>query len=165
MKLLIFALGFLWQVSAALANTDECDFLAQPDSEFWKAGHRTVEWLECRDLTDKARNQGKPLTVKQLEEVRARYARDPNYSPDKLWNAASRASMMKKVDCMIATSDFRMCKCLADELPVFLPYASFVLLVTAPSASDLSHLDLKPTEVASLYVDVRSVRDTCVTRD
>lgn len=165
MKLLFVTLAFLLQVSAALASTDECDFLAQPDNEFWKAGARPVEWVECRDLTDRARNQGKPLTVRQLEEVRDRYSRDRNYAANKLWPAGKRASMMKKIDCMIATSDFRMCKCLADELPVFLPYASFVLLVTAPKASDLSQLDWKPFELASLYVDVRSVRDMCVARD
>ncbi len=165
MKLLVVAITFMWQVSAAAAGTDECDFLAQPDNKFWKAGDRPVTWLECRDLTDNSRNNGKPLTVRQLEEVRGKYARDRNYSPDNLWNAVSAASMRTKTDCMIASSDIKMCTCLAEELPVDLSYLNYVLLISSPKMSDLNHLNWKPYELERLYVDVRSVRDMCVARD
>ena len=72
---------------------------------------------------------------------------------------------MKKIDCMIANSDIKMCTCLAEELPVDLAYVSYVLLVTVPKPSDLSHLNWKPFDLEQLYIDVRSVRDMCVARD
>lgn len=138
---------------------------AKPGQEWLNETSTPVSVVECRSLTDKARNQGKPLTVRQLEQVRADYARDRNYSPDTIWTAISRASMMKKVDCMIASSDIKMCTCLAEALPVDLSYLQYVILVTVPKQSDVSQIDWKPFDLDRLFVDVRSVRDMCVARE
>ena len=152
------------------ATPDQCAPPLAKQGQGWQPPNEdSLTWRECRDLTDTSRNQGNPLTVRQLEQVRVEYARDPNYSPDTLWSVINRDTMQRKTDCMIASGDIKMCTCLASELPVALAfsisYLQYVLLITSPRSSDLSHLNWKPYELERLYVDVRSVRDMCVSRD
>jgi len=103
--------------------------------------------------------------INKLEEVRAKFARDRNYSLDLVWTSVSAASMQKKVDCMTVSSDIKLCTCLADELPVSLSYLNYVHIVTNPKGSDFSHLQLNPHELSKATGMVWSARDMCIAGD
>lgn len=166
MKRLLLALVLLNYLLSSSAQADECAApLAKPGQGWQPPIEDAPSWRECRDLTDKARNNGKPLTLLQLEEVRSKYARDRNYSIDFVWTSVSAASMQKKVDCMIVSSDIKLCTCLAEELPVSLSYLNYVHIVTAPKESDFSYLKLNPQELSRVTGMVWSVRDMCIAGD
>lgn len=146
-------------------TSDECAPPLAKSRQGWQPPiEDSLSWRECRDLTDKARNNGKPLTLLQLEQVRAKYARDRDYSLEFVWTSVSASSMQKKVDCMIVSSDIKLCTCLAEELPVSLSYLDYVHIVANPKGSDFSYLKLNPQELSRITGMVWSVRDECIAR-
>jgi len=99
-----------------LAN--DCAFLKTPENKL-PNGLISVDESICETLTDKKVNQGKPLTIHQLKQAEEKITKPHNKNT--LWGQLSLAKANKKVDCMIATGDFKTCHCLSSQLPWWLP--------------------------------------------
>jgi len=160
---LIFLVLFL--LIPGSVRADECAFLPKskpsPDPEWASLGSSTPGLDECRALTDKARNAGKPLTLMQLEEVRTQLTKP--HKKGTIWGKFSSAVVSRKVDCMILIGDIKTCHCLSENLPVFTSFSQYVLILTEPSALDAASLGITQTEFLKLNGVLWSVRDQCVT--
>lgn len=159
MKLRFVAFAFLVCLSSGIAHAEDCPIpKTQPDANgFVPPPEDYPSVSECRDLTDRSKNGGKPLTLMQLEELRRKNSRADTV------DAALQAAMMgKKIDCMIASGDIKTCTCLVDAMPVFVSYLTYVHIVTNPEGSDFSYLKLNPQDLSKLTGIAWSVRDMCI---
>lgn len=161
MKRLLLALVLLNYLPSSLAQSDECGAMAvqAPTSSIF-SGFPDADVSGCRELTGNTRSGGKPLTLMQLEEVRRKYIRETG-TIDLGIEAAARH---KRIDCMIATGDIRTCMCIAEKLPVVVPYLTYVHIVTSPIGTDFRYLKLSPQDLSKVTGIARSVRDMCIAR-
>jgi hypothetical protein len=160
MKRLLLALVLLNYLPLSLAQSDECGAMAvQAPSSSIFSGAPDADVSACRELTGNTRSGGKPLTLIQLEEVRRKYIRDTGTIDEAIESAARE----KRIDCMIASGDIKTCMCIAEKLPVVVPYLTYVHIVTSPKVTDFRYLKLSPQDLSRLTGIVRSVRDKCIT--
>ena len=159
MKHLLFALALLNYLPSSLAQSDECGAMAAqaPTSSIFSE-FPDADNSACRELTGNNRNGGKPLTLMQLEERRRKYIRDTG-TIDEAIEAAARD---KRIDCMIASGDIKTCMCIAEKLPVDVPYLTYVHIVTSPKGTDFRYLKLSPQDLSKVTGITRSVRDMCI---
>ena len=122
MKTIIFLL--IGIISSAHTFADDCDFLPKPAPSWADAGFETQERNQCKALTNESINQGRPLTIHQLEEARSELSK--NFQRDSIWGLSQLGTLDRKVDCMIVNGNMRICHCLASNLPVILSFSGLV---------------------------------------
>lgn len=155
-KFAALVLGILVCTSAM---ADECAFLPKGDPEIADLAD-SVDWLECRELTDKTRNGGKPLSLHQLEEARSKLSKE--YRSDTLWGALQIAGINKRVDCMIALGHFATCHCLSERLPVRVSFVDYLRIVTSAPGVGAAYFGISQTEFSKLSGILWSARDQCI---
>lgn len=161
MKPLSSFLVVLSLLAPVSALADECAFL-QANEPAWLAELAdSVDLLECRALTDKDRNNGKPLTLHQLEQVRMRFKSDTTYI-DTIWMRFRLARLNKKIDCMSAFGDYRTCHCLGESLPVDVSFVGYVMVVTSAPGVGAAQFGVSNAEFSKLTGILWSVRDQCI---
>jgi hypothetical protein len=140
---------------------NDCSFLKGPDDEWSKMGLKSTDQTICEALTDKNVNQGRPLNILQLEEVRRKIS-EP-YQKDKIFDQVALASIDKKVDCMIATGDYKICHCLSNKLPWMLSYRGYLSIVTSSEDVTAEAFQISQSDFLKLSGIVWTVRDACLT--
>jgi hypothetical protein len=159
MKPLSSFLALMFLLAPVSAWADECAFLPKEDPEY-AAFSTSVDLLKCRELTDKTRNGGKPLTLQQLEEARTKLS--DGYRSDTLWGALQIAGINKRVDCMIAIGDYRTCHCLGERLPVRVSFVDYLRVVTSAPGVGAAQFGVSQAEFSKLTGILWSVRDQCI---
>lgn len=159
MKTIIFLL--IGIISSAHTFADDCDFLPKPAPSWADAGFETQERNQCKALTNESINQGRPLTIHQLEEARSELSK--NFQRDSIWGLSQLGTLDRKVDCMIVNGNMRICHCLASNLPVILSFSGFVSIVTSEEGLTAAHYGLSESDFAKLSGIAWSVRDRCIT--
>lgn len=158
MKTIIFLL--IGIISSAHTFADDCDFLPRPAPEWLAALSDSVERIECKALTDKKVNQGRPLTIYQLELAREKLSE--NYQDRTLWNLGMQGPLNKKVDCMIATGDIKTCHCISSYLPALMPYSHYISIVTSTGLLKAEDYNLSESDFSKLTGMIWSIRDRCI---
>lgn len=147
--LLVFGLFWIWG-----AHARECSIFSDAEPFL------SVEQVECRALTDKTKNQGRPLTLRQLDQARSSLVE--NEDSETLWGKARIDAINKKVDCMISTGDIKICTCLSEDLPFWMSYLDYITLITAAPDINASRYGLSDAEFSKLSGLVWGVRDQCI---
>ncbi|WP_086123362.1 hypothetical protein [Hydrogenophaga sp. IBVHS1] len=160
MNTISLALLLLCLLASPSARADECAFLPKGDPKIADLAD-SVDYLECRALTDKTRNEGKPLTVHQLEQIRMEFESDKTYK-DTIWMRLRLATLNKKIDCMIASGRIEECHCLAERLPVQVAFVDYLRIITSAPGLDSAQFGLSQTDFSRLSGMVWSVRDQCL---
>jgi hypothetical protein len=150
-------------IGSGMANADECAFLQKgkthPDfADLGEPEH--VDLGQCRELTDKTRNGGKPLTLQQLEEARSKLTRP--YHSKTFWGLLQKSGLDKSVDCMIALGDFKTCHCLKERLPVGVSFVDYLRVVTSAPGVGAAQFEISQTEFSKLSGILWSARDQCI---
>jgi len=122
----------------------------------------SVKYLECMELTDRRKNQNKPLTAHQLQETRSRLLNDPRYSKDTTWGATQSRGIEKQVDCMIVLGNFETCSCYAKKLPLFVSFSEYVFIINRRPEIGPSTYRLDQSKFDDLVNLLSSVRDQCI---
>lgn len=138
----------------------DCTFLKESDHKL-PAGATTPGAFICETLTDKKVNQGKPLNIHQLKQAHEKITKP--IKENTIWGQISFSDPNRKVDCMIATGDFKTCYCLSSQLPWWLPYSGYLAIVTSSKEISAEAFQLSQSDFSQLSGVVWSVRDTCIT--
>jgi hypothetical protein len=141
-----------------LAN--ECAFLEGPVNKL-PPGFSSPDTFICETLTDKKVNQGKPLNIHQLKQAHEKITKP--HQKNTIWGQLQLATANRKVDCMIATGNFKTCHCLGSQLPWWLSYSGYLSIVTSSKEISAEAFQLSQSEFSKLSGIVWSVRDTCIT--
>jgi hypothetical protein len=126
----------------------------------WKLDTRSVKQAECEALTDKSKNDGKPLTIQNLETVRDQLL--AAHRPDTLWGNLRRFTINRKVDCMIATADIKNCFCIDEKLPMALNYQQYLNLLYSSTAASPESIGVDEKNFRKLIGAAWAVREQCI---
>lgn len=151
-----FALASCFSVFA-----NECDYLIDHNSEWSKAGIKSLEFSICENLTNKEVNNGKPLNIHQLEQAREKLL-EP-FNKEKIFDSTVISSINRKVDCMIATGNYYTCHCIGKNLPWALTYGGYLAIVTSAEGINADAFQISQSDFVKLSGIVWSVRDGCIT--
>jgi hypothetical protein len=168
LKNIFFRISLIAYVSLYSLNlvADSCASVGNGPEEFiLEDGTRigaleSVERARCRALTDRTKNNGKPLTIQQPEMARGELLRP--YKPDTLFGNLERSSVNRIVDCMIASADIKVCMCLSDTLPAYLSYSQYLGLLYASRSISAQNLGVDETELRQLTGAAWAARDQCL---
>ncbi len=122
----------------------------------------SVEYLECMELNDRRKNQGKPLTIHQLQEARVRLLSGALYHKDKIWSATQRRRIETQVDCMAVIGNFETCSCFAKKLPLPVSFGEYVLILNRQPEIGPSTYRLEKPKFDELVALLGNVRDQCI---
>lgn len=149
--------------ASGMANADECAFLPKGTVNpfFPDLGEpEHVDMSECRELTDKTRNSGKPLTLHQLEQARSKLTKP--YHSKTVMGLLQKSGLDKRVDCMIALGHFATCHCLSERLPLRVSFVDYLRVVTSAPGVGATQLGISQTEFSKLSGILWSARDQCI---
>ena len=113
----------------------------------------------CRKLTDKSKNNGLPLTLRQLEE--ARQELKVEWDVKTIMGSLQASLIDKLVDCMIAGAHIVSCTCVATKLPMKIDYALYTAITSSKPWVNAELFKITQSDFIKLAGVVWGVRDEC----
>ncbi len=111
-------------------------------------------------LSGASKNNNEPLTIEELSKVYKKLMAPVN--PKTIWGSLQASTLERDVTCMKATGNERLCRCLGNELPVYLSFRSYVAIVTGEK--NLNFSGLTAEEIKKMIEKIMNVREKCVTK-
>jgi|GEM_PF-3924700 len=152
---------------SALTNAEEqCDHLPRSDTSIPNitlpkgAVLQDIKLSDCEALTDNNVDDGKPLSIQQLESERESLLQ--TVKPETLFGNLRSATVNFQVDCMIATANIAYCQCVHDRRPWGMSFALYVGVITSASTVSAKSLEMGEDEFRKLIGIAWSTRDICL---
>ena len=122
-------------------------------------GSMPLEEDWCRKLTDKSKNNGLPLTLRQLEE--ARQELKIKWDVKTIMGSLQASLIDKLVDCMIAGAHIVSCTCIATKLPMKIDYTLYTAITSSKPWVNAELFKITQSDFIKLAGVVWGVRDEC----
>lgn len=119
-----------------------------------------IKVSDCKALTTNNVDDGKPLSIQQLEDKRDSMLK--SFKPETLYGNLRAATVNFQVDCMIATADIAYCQCVTDRRPWSMSFALYVDVITSASTVSAKSLEMSEDEFRKLIGVTWSTRDICL---
>ena len=118
------------------------------------------EYPDWRALSGDSQKVKRPLTLEQINKV-AKTLGWSNPNLKGIFGAMQAASNEKAIQCMKATGNEHLCRCLADKLPRFVSFRWYVRIITGEK--NLYFPELTAEEIKKLIDLTIGTRDLCIT--
>lgn len=150
---------------STLTNAKEkCGHLPTPDASMTAKvlpkGLEDIKVSDCKALTDNHVDDGKPLSIQQLENKRESMLE--RYKPETLYGNLRSAAVNFQVDCMIATANIAYCQCVTDRRAWWMSFALYLDVITSASTVSAKSLEIDEGEFRKLIGVTWSTRDICL---
>lgn len=128
------------------------------DEELYKEFSK--EYPDWRALSGDSQKVKRPLTLEQVNKV-AKTLGWSNPNLKGIFGAMQAASNEKAIQCMKATGNEHLCRCLADKLPLVVSFRWYVRIITGEK--NLYFPELTAEEIKKLIDLTIGTRDLCIT--